>query len=119
MERGLRPGRGAYLGAVSAAARVDVATRVTATASTTSVTAGRAATLSGSVGPKHAGQRVTLQRQVGGVWRDHRTATLSSRSSYRFTLLTTTRGTSSYRVVQPADADHVRGFSPVRTVRVR
>lgn len=112
-------GRGAYLGAVSTAAPVDVATRVTATLSTTSVTAGRAATLTGTVGPNHAGQRVTLQRQVGGVWRDDRTTTLSSSSTYRFTLLTTTKGTHAYRVVKPADADHVRGFSPVRTVRVR
>jgi len=112
-------GRGAYLGADSAVSPVDVATRVTTALSTTSVVLGRTATLSGAVAPAHAGQSVTLQRRGGdGVWRTTSRTTLSSTSGYRFTVKPTSRGTATYRVVRPADADHAAGTGPTRTLRV-
>ncbi|MBA2529873.1 MAG: S8 family serine peptidase, partial [Euzebyales bacterium] len=112
-------GRGTYLGALSAASPLDVATRVTTTLSTTSVVTGRTATLSGAVAPAHAGHSVSLQRRGSdGVWRRISRTRLSSTSGYRFTVKPTSRGTYTYRVVKPADADHARGTGPVRTLRV-
>jgi subtilisin family serine protease len=107
-----------HLGSQSSAVAVAVRHRVTANLSASSVRLGSSARLTGTVHPNHAGEPVLLQRNDGGTWRRIATATLSSTSTYSFTITPTSRGTAEYRVVRPADHDHARGRSKVRTLTV-
>lgn len=112
-------GVGTHLGAISAPFRVEVRQSVSATLSSSRINLGSSVTLSGTVGPTHAGQTVVLQRLVNGTWRDEVSATLSSTSTYRFSIRPPTRGQHDYRVRRPADTDHGAGVSPIRRVDVR
>jgi len=101
---------------------VDVATRVTITASDTTTRKGDTVTFFGVVAPNHAGQSVLLQRQVNGAWTTVSTTTLDADSSYvlRYTFGSKEKKNSSaFRVVKPADGDHVTGTSASVTVTVR
>lgn len=111
-------GRTPHLGANGAVAVVDVRPRVTAVLDRTSVPLGSRAVLSGSVSPPHGGQRVVLQRNEGGTWRDLRSTTLTSAGTYRFSLEPDRRGDHRYRVRKVADSDHVATASPARTLSV-
>jgi hypothetical protein len=92
---------------------------VTAGLNRTTVPLGGTVAVSGSVTPKHPGQLVYLQRYVGGgIWANVTSATLSSTSVYSFHPKPTTRATWTYRVVKPADTDHLTGVSPSRSVKV-
>lgn len=102
-------GAGPHLGTTAAGVPVGVRTRVSAALSRTS--------LYGSVAPAHPGRWVYLQRYVSGTWRTVAHAVLTSDSRYAFRL-PATRGTYVYRVVRPADADHLAGYSATRTLRV-
>jgi hypothetical protein len=102
----------------SARRTVKVATKVTATLSSATVKRGATARLTGGVRPGHAGQEVRLQRYRDGAWRNVKSTTLNSKSNYRFSLATGTRGKFRYRVVKPADSDHIRGISPARRLTV-
>jgi hypothetical protein len=96
---------------------IKVQPRITAKASTTTVSRGASFTLAGSVAPRHARQRVYLQRYSRGAWRNVTSRLLSSTSAYAFRLSPTT--TFSYRVYKRADSDHSWGKSPLRRVTVR
>lgn len=112
------PGGGVRLGADSAVAAVDVRQTVSAVLDRTSTSLGGTASVSGSVSPAHAGQRVVLQRLVDGTWRDVASAALSSTSSYRFSIKPPSRGTFTFRVSRAADPDHAAGVSPTCTLQV-
>ncbi|MFI7574495.1 hypothetical protein [Micromonospora sp. NPDC049497] len=107
-----------HLGSESGARAVGVRADVTATVSRTSFALGGSVTMSGSVSPAHAGQRVYLQQNVNGVWSTVASATLSSTSSYVFTVTPSTRGTHTYRVYRPADTDNLAGQSDSRSFEV-
>ena len=111
-------GSGTELGAEGAVRLVKVVVRVSGTLSASSVALKRSVTMSAGVSPNHKGQRVYLQRLSGRTWVNVVSAVLGSTSAARFTIVGSTRGTFSYRVYKPSDADHTGGYSPVRTVRV-
>jgi subtilisin family serine protease len=107
-----------HLGAQGPSVAVSVRQRVTANLSASSVRVGSSVRLTGTVHPNHAGEQVRLQRNDGGTWRRIGTATLSSTSTYSFTITPTSRGKADYRVVRPADQDHASGRSRLRTLAV-
>ncbi|MPZ72485.1 MAG: S8 family serine peptidase [Nitriliruptorales bacterium] len=108
-----------YASSRSPARTVGVRTHVTATLSSATVDRGARAILRGAVRPGHAGRRVVLQRYRGGAWRKVASASLTKRSRYRFRLPTASSGKIAYRVVKPADLDHLRGVTPKRVLTVR
>ncbi len=88
--------------------------------SRTTLPLGGTVTVSGGVNPYHVGQVVYLQHYIGsGRWVNVASGKLSSKSTYAFTLKPASRGTYSYRVVKPADADHLLAVSPTRSFKVR
>lgn len=103
----------------AAKAKVGVRTRVRATLSDDTVRRGDTAKLSGVVRPTHAGQYVALQARRDGTWSTVKSKALNARSRYAFTLPTGRKGTVAYRVVKPADIDHLTGTSPVRSLSVQ
>jgi predicted extracellular nuclease len=106
-----------YEQATSSTVRVDVATRVSVTPGSTTVKRGGSTQLAGVVAPNHAGQTVQIQRLEGTTWTTIGTATLDEDSFYSYVVTIgkkDKKGTTSFRVVKPADADHVVGTS--RTV---
>lgn len=110
-------------GAADLAASRDVAVRVaaktTAVVSSSSSRVGRTVRVSGKVTPAHAGQRVQRQQRINGAWVTLSSAKLSSAGTFSFSVRPTTGGTKYYRVVKPADADHVTGVSPTRRLVIR
>lgn len=106
-----------FTGAASSLRSVGVRTAVTATLSKTSFALGGSVTLSGKVSG-HAGTTVYLQRLVNGSWTTVTSKTLSSTSTYSFTIKPSSRGTYYYRVYKPADTDHLAGYSPTRSFQV-
>lgn len=111
-------GSSTLTGSVSPLRSVTVAPRVTGTLSRTSFPLGGTVTLSGTVAPSHAGRTVHLQRHVSGAWKNVASRTLSTSSAYSFSIKPTARGTYTYRVHMPADADHAAGYSPLRSFKV-
>jgi hypothetical protein len=112
------PGSSTHGLASSAQVTVGVRPRVTAKVRDNSIAYGQAVTVTGSVGPNHHGQRVSLQRLVAGSWKTAATATLSSASGYSLRATVRVRGRLTYRVYKAADADHTSGASPSFTVTV-
>jgi Tol biopolymer transport system component len=102
----------------STAVTVEVRTKVTAAFKDATVPVGTAAYLVGSVAPGHAGKTVYLQRYYGGAWHSLKSARLSSTSRYSFSVRPSRAGKFRYRVVKPADTDHLRGISPERILTV-
>lgn len=98
--------------------RVDVRPRVTARLSRTTAPRNVAATLSVAVSPSHAGQSVQLQRYYYGAWHTIATKPLGSSSITTFSVSGSVAGSYVYRVVKPADADHVTGWSASVTLQV-
>ena len=108
-----------YAEATSPSVRVDVATRVSVTPGSTSVKRGNSTLFAGVVAPGHAGQTVQIQRLDGSTWSTIGTATLDQDSFYSFMVQIDKKekkSVLSFRVVKPADADHVVGTS--RTVDI-
>ena len=103
-------------------APVDVRVRslVTLTVNDRTARRGQRITFSGTVTPAHAGT-VKLQRRIGtGSFRTVASpALVAAGASSTFTRRLRVRRTATYRVRTVADADHVRGTSPKRRVRVR
>ena len=96
---------------------VRVAPKVTLKVSDKTPAENQKVTFSGTVTPEHDGQAVLLQRRKsGGGWKTVKTGVLvdagTAPSTYVFKRKITRGGT--YRVVKPADADHVQGRSPKR-----
>jgi surface protein len=117
--RAVFTGQGSDLGSVSPRRRVNVAPKVTASLSTSSMTLGRTARLTGTVSPNLAGRTVTLQqRRADGTWRNVASQKLNSKSQYSFSIKPTKKGTFTYRVLIPAQHPYVQGVSPSRKLKV-
>ncbi|MPZ73742.1 MAG: S8 family serine peptidase [Nitriliruptorales bacterium] len=112
------PGDATHIGVDSGVVAVRVRQRVRATLSTTAMSLGSRARLTGKVSPAHPGQTVRLQRRVSGRWRTVATKTLSSTSRFAFPIKPGSRGTFKYRAQRPADADHGPGRSAARSLSV-
>uniref|UniRef100_A0AAU3HNR7 Fibronectin type III domain-containing protein n=1 Tax=Streptomyces sp. NBC_01393 TaxID=2903851 RepID=A0AAU3HNR7_9ACTN len=112
-------GSSGRLGAASSVASVTVKANVTADFKATTIRKGASTYLTGSVSPKHAGKKVTLQRYTSGKWVTAASATLSTTSSYRFSVKATSAGTFSYRVYFPGDTDHAASYSLTRKLTVK
>jgi peptidoglycan hydrolase-like protein with peptidoglycan-binding domain len=70
----------------------------------------------GSVSPRVAGT-VKLQRLIAGVWHLAATTTASSTGAFAFTVSPwKTKGTYTYRVVRPADAQHLKVSTSARKI---
>ncbi|HYU85512.1 MAG TPA: Ig-like domain-containing protein, partial [Kribbellaceae bacterium] len=107
------------IGSGSNIATVGVRPVVSAYVSRSSLPLGGTVTVSGGVNPYHVGQVVYLQHYTGGGrWANVASGKLSSKSTYVFTLKPSARGTYSYRVVKPADVDHLLAVSPTRSFTV-
>lgn len=98
---------------------LQVRTDVDATLTANHVGVGRRVYLRGSVAPDEGGEAVRLLRRGVDGWHTVREKQLSSRSTFRFRLATDATGTTDYRVVKPADWEHLKGRSPVRRLVVR
>jgi hypothetical protein len=103
----------------SKARTVRVAVAVSSTLEKSPIWLGRSTHLSGAVAPAHPGQEVLLQRRFSDGWRIIDQQSLRSDSTYRFKIRPTKRGAPTYRVVKRADADHDKGASRARELRVR
>jgi hypothetical protein len=64
-------------------------------------------TITGTVTPPHPGQKVRLEEKRSSGWKVIESDELSSEGAYKLVTAPTTRGTKKYRVVKPADADHL------------
>lgn len=96
----------------SAVLPVLVRPRLTAVPSAWSVREGGTVSLTGRLSPSHAGSSVTLQAYRSGRWESLARATLNRYSDYRFDVRRTAKGRYPFRVVKPADADHLTAVSP-------
>lgn len=103
-------------------APVDVRVRSLVTLAVNDSTAkrGQRITFSGTVSPAHTGT-VKLQRRIGtGSFKTIASPALTAAgANATFTHTARVRRTATYRVRTVADADHVRGTSPKKKVRVR
>ncbi|HEU4399484.1 MAG TPA: carboxypeptidase-like regulatory domain-containing protein [Actinomycetota bacterium] len=106
-----------YATAESAQLTVRVRTKVTARKSASRLRRGQTFTVTGTVSPNHAGQRVYLQRLVNGAWKTAATATLSTGSRYTLRAKPP-KGRLTYRVYKGADRDHVASASARQAVTV-
>ncbi len=101
---------------------VNVATRVSLFPRDSVIKKGGSVLFTGVVAPNHAGDTVQVQQFVSGVWQTVATATLDQDSFYSHrvtTSKTAKKGTTSWRIVKPADVDHVQGVSPTATITIR
>ncbi len=98
---------------------VTVVPAINLWANITPIPLGRTVTLTGNVGPNHAGQLVTLQRKINGVWRNIGSIRLSSTSTYRTVIKPSTRGSWELRTYKAADGDHAATSSQGRPIPVR
>jgi hypothetical protein len=96
----------------------DAAARyvVTATANADNLDVGHSFTVTGKVTPRARGQRVKVQRLVGGHWTTIARPRLNRHSHYRATVVVAAPGNNRYRVVKPRSNGHRRGVSPTITV---
>ncbi|WP_336921036.1 hypothetical protein [Aquipuribacter sp. SD81] len=107
-------------GAVSPVRPLAVRTAVTTALSTSTARRGTTATLSGGVAPNHAGLPVRLQVKGSSGWTTVAQQTLSSSSTYRFTVSrsrSSSAATLAYRVVPVPRAGYVAGAGPSRSIR--
>jgi hypothetical protein len=93
---------------------------VTATVSSTSVTAGADVTFSGSVAPDKTGHLIVLQRRNanGNGWHVVQSARVASGSTFAIVHRVTAPGTKVFRVVVPGGPDNQAGVSAVFTITV-
>lgn len=102
--------------ATSTARRVNVKVRVSLSTATTNLKLGRSRTVSGSVGPAHAGSvKLTIKRN--GALLATKTLTLAS-SKYSFTYKPTRAGTYSFSARFGGDTDHLANTSVARSFKV-
>ncbi len=72
----------------------------------------------GFLRPQHPGTTAYLQRLTGTAWPTVATTKLNATGNYGFSIKPTARGTSYYRVVWLADADHATTVSSTKPVTV-
>ncbi|MFN2642029.1 MAG: hypothetical protein ABR548_09095 [Actinomycetota bacterium] len=106
------------LSASAATKAVQVAPKLTAKLSPTSMALGKTAKISGSILPAHAGQAIALQQYVSGRWKTIKTVRLSSSGAYVFSVKPVAKGTLSYRVLKDADTDHLAVQSATLKLKV-
>ncbi|HET7661152.1 MAG TPA: M4 family metallopeptidase, partial [Oryzihumus sp.] len=100
--------------------QLSVAPRVTLSVNDRTAYRGQLLHFTGGVGPNHHGQKVSLQRYVGGGrWSTITTATLSSASGYSLWWRPGYAVTYTVRVLKPADSDHAAAASNPTTISVR
>lgn len=97
---------------------VEVRATITANLTKTSIPLGGYTGFYGYLRPQHSGQTVYLQRYAGGKWANTTTMKLNSTGNYSFAIKPTARGTYTYRVVWPADADHAIAISATKVFKV-
>jgi len=103
-----------------ASTHVAVAPRVTLNVNDRTAYRGQLLHLTGSVSPNHHGQKVSLQRYLGGGrWSTITTATLSPTSGYSLWWRPGYAVTYTVRVLKPADSDHAAAASSSTTISVR
>jgi phospholipase C len=98
--------------------KLSVRALVTLAASDTNPTVGDPVTLSGSVSPAHAGQRVLIEQRTKAHWRVIATARLDATSNFAVKHKFNTPGLASLRAVLRPDRRNVFSSSPVVTVTV-
>jgi predicted CXXCH cytochrome family protein len=92
--------------------------KTTIAASATTLRYGGTVKLTGKVTPSHAGRQVRIMYRVGtGGWRALKTVTLSSTSSYSYSLRPSSRGYWYFSALFAGDASHAGSASA--TVRTR
>jgi hypothetical protein len=79
---------------------------------------GQTVALVGNMGPNHAGQIITFQRKVDGVWRYLTSTRLSASSTYRLVYKPNARGSWDLRAYQPSDGDHAAASSAGHIINV-
>lgn len=97
---------------------ISVRTLVAAKVSATSIKLGATSNLTGSVGPSHAGQAVTIQRYYGSAWHNVINRTLTSSSAFSYPVKPAMRGTYTFRAYKAADTDHLASYSGNVVLRV-
>lgn len=105
----------------SPVAQVLVRSRVSFTVSDSRIRRGQRVVFKGSVAPAHVGSSVSIQRRTStGSYKTIARATLGAASGGRSVYSTRLRVLSAgtYRVLHAADADHARGTSARRSIRL-
>jgi phospholipase C len=106
--------------AVAPADKVDVRTTIAVTlaSSETRVVPGHHVTLTGSVWPAHAGQRVVLEQLGPSGWQPIADANLGRTSTFSIEHRFTTNGTYQLRAYLSSDAANAHSYSPPLNVAV-
>jgi 5-hydroxyisourate hydrolase-like protein (transthyretin family) len=102
----------------SAIESITVHQVVTISLSKHHVAAGKKVHITGTVTPNEAGKTVSLQRRSHGEWVAVDSATLSSKSGYRFTVKASHAGDFTYRVKRDATTHNASGTSATRELSV-
>ncbi|MEV6283187.1 DUF1906 domain-containing protein [Kribbella sp. NPDC051770] len=105
------------LGSRSGNATIEVKPTITINLAT-AIKLGASTPVYGFLRPQHPGTTVYLQRLTGPSWPTVATAKLNATGNYGFSIKPTLRGTSYYRVVWLADADHATVVSVTKGVAV-
>jgi hypothetical protein len=103
----------------SAALSHEVEAKLTLSASLTRPMIGRAVTVTGAVGPSHAGERVLLEQQIGQSWTVIARTRLSHASRFRVRHRFRRAGTVRLQALLPADRLNVQSHSAMITLTVK
>jgi Mg-chelatase subunit ChlD len=103
----------------SANALERVSTKVAIKLNKNNIALGTTVVFSGAVAPYKRGQIVYLQALVAGKWKNIKTATLTSSSTYAIAWKPTSRIDYKWRVVKVSDTLNYTGVSPVLTLVVK
>ncbi|ONI67143.1 hypothetical protein BWI15_28695 [Kribbella sp. ALI-6-A] len=105
------------LGSRSGNATIEVKPTITINLAA-SIKLGTTTPVYGYLRPQHPGTTAYLQRLTGTSWPTVTTTKLNTTGNYGFNIKPTARGTSYYRVVWLADADHATTVSATKAVTV-
>jgi hypothetical protein len=105
------------LGSRSGNATIEVKPTITINLAA-SIKLGTSTPVYGYLRPQHPGTTAYLQRLTGTSWPTVATTKLNTTGNYGFSIKPTARGTSYYRVVWLADADHATTVSATKAVTV-
>ena len=113
------PGTATWAPAVSLVSRVDVVQRVVVRASARQAGAGRwVATLTGSLSPAAAGEKVRIERRLGAEWRLESERPVTAAGAFTWSRTLTRAGTHEFRAVRAADESYGAAVARV-SVRLR
>jgi hypothetical protein len=107
-----------YKASMSPARRVNSQVVVEASVSRATMRLGQSLTISGRVGPAHAGKRVKIEIRRNGVLISVRLVPLNASSRFGFSFKPPTAARYSVVARFAGDADHLGNASPARTFRV-